>query len=229
MGTWIDGSIYVRTFSKEAFNKVKNIDLYKEFSLPGNFSAHGNCLSYKEDVKDSFDAEDIVRRIAKVLNGDGTVYAVYECTEDWPIAYTCYCFGDGVKTVCFFYDGGGDEVLYDSLAWRAALQWFSPEEFRAICQEAFSEYTDEDPLAEQETDEEMMEDLLELIHEGVYDMEEEFFDTPHLKKALDRLKKITKICRFEDHDFDPDLSWEKKGYVKFTGIEKAYLKAFTSD
>ena len=241
MGTWLEGPIGVRTFTKEAFRKIEKTDLFRQFKLPGEFNARGNCLSYRETLRDVFDAETVVRHLSAELNGEGTVYAVYECEEDGPVAYTYYDLGDGVKIVYFSsascqeedreddfeddYDEENDD-LYNSLAWHAALLHFDLAELREIYREAFSEFEDEDGIRpEDRTYEEMIRDLLQLMGECVYEAGESFFETPHLAKLLEQIRKNTEVCRFEDHDFEPNPGWEKKGYVKFSDVEKAYLKA----
>jgi len=87
MGIWFVGSIKVRAFSQQALDRVRNLDLDKRFNLPGDFSARGDQLYYKENLNGIFDPEDIVCDFRDILNGEGIVSSTYECGEDGEIAY----------------------------------------------------------------------------------------------------------------------------------------------
>lgn len=245
MGIWFVGSIKVRAFSQQALDRVRNLDLDKRFNLPGDFSARGDQLYYKENLNGIFDPEDIVYDFRDILNGEGIVSSTYECGEDGEIAYTYYWLGDGIKVVNFSgcggvhdiyfdddedYDEDDDEYhvdeIYSHAARHAALLHFGIDELRALYDEITEDY---EGFEEYVPDDELITALNRYMDANDNEDWACFFDTPHAKKLLEQIKINRGKCRFEDHDFEPNIGWEEKGYVKFTDIEKAYLNANTME
>ena len=228
MGVWLDARIEVHTFTNSALNRVKNLKLDQLFDLPGEFYGFGNQLHYNESLNNNFEAEMIVRKIAEELNGEGTVSATYKCEEDMPEAFTYYHFGDGVKVV-YFSSGYGEDDLYSRHAQHAALLHFSMEELIEIYREELEYVYNEEEAALYKTYDELIEVILEIMNECVYEEGEGFFDPPYLTKVLEQIYRNAEICRYDCDDYEPNLGWEEKRYTCFSEIEKAYFSSKTMD
>lgn len=173
MGIYVDGSIEVRVFTSEALERIKAINLYEEFEIPGRFTLFGNTLSYNEILKNSFfDPERIVKRITKVLEDQGTVSATYECEEDVPEAITYYYLGDGIKAVYFSITGDCEEDIYSRAARHAALLQFNSSELKEIYKEALGEDENPDDI---ESEDDLIDSILGVMDECVYEIGSSFF------------------------------------------------------
>ena len=239
MGMWMDVTIKVRTFSKETLNKIIKLEQSDDDSLPGGYLVTGNSLSFQENLRCSFDAHKSIQKLASVLKDDGIAWIVTDYTEDEVSAFTYYYLGDGVKSIYFKcmsqYEGSGDEdyddeyetdPMYDGTVRSIVLERCDSDELKKIYTEMASKYDEEDEIQTDDlTDEEIIEEVLSLMDESVQYEGESYFNSPHLIKLLKQIRQYAKTVRYEDQDFEPNLGWEKKGYVRFTDIEKACLNS----
>ena len=125
---------------------------------------------------------------------------------------------------CGTNDDGKNVDLEDAIGYyraqHAALLHFNSDELREIYRDVMEE--DEVPT-DIESDDQVIEEILEEMHQGVNEMGSEFFATPILKKVMKQIKTNLKVCRFESHDFTPNLNWQSKGIVQFTKKEIEFL------
>ena len=238
MGIWIDARIEVRTYTENAQNAIASLDLFEEFELPGKFRFIRNKFSYHEILKNEFEAEVVVKRIANLLKDEGTVSATYECEEDGAEAYTFYYLGDGIKLV--YFSGSDmredneheeddeffwyDDDIYNGTARYAALLQCDSQELKDISDEIWTEVLEEDIPDDHDSDDELIYWIVSIMNECVLEIGEGFFSSPHLKKLKEKIRQNARICRFESHDFVPNLGWEAKGIAHFSDIERSFLE-----
>lgn len=215
-------SIYAKAFTSEAAVKLRGIDFEKEFELYG-VECSENGIDCDDIGCNRFDALGILRRITKVLNGEGIAWTTYKLEDaDGNIAYTFYDLGDGIKAAFFgcgydiTYDISNRECLY------AALSVFSDDELNELYREIVHKEVSDRFLCGDKR-----EELINLIT-----TEEDFRWNGTTLTAGPFQKKLreTIIHNFENNSCDntdsikPEPGWEAMGIARFSETEKDNLK-----
>lgn len=220
-------SIHVETSAKACMDKIRTLDTNRigwGTACPENQTKldWDGYLSY-------FDAEALISRMAGVLKSSGWAYVIDDCEEDVPECTTWYYLGDKVKNLHFVAkpkassSKGAEYVRFTELDIQDLIAHQDEIVFLRLYLERYYKMR---------YDEKVTDVIKELAEAYRCEMPHDRFmlegylsaSSPTEQEVFSPLLVCKTACKYEDHDFMPNLGWEHKGYVKFSEKEKKIFR-----